>query len=69
MQNQSQYENITKKLYIIAVYGNADEYPDFLSLFARQYNFKNAKEHILDLERHKYSQKMKNFLLDLRMLK
>ncbi|HCT90528.1 MAG TPA: hypothetical protein DF613_03965 [Lachnospiraceae bacterium] len=64
MQNQSQYENITKKLYIIAVYGNADEYPDFLNLFARQYDFKNAKEHILGLERHKYKQKMKDFLLD-----
>lgn len=64
MRNESQYDNIIKKLHIIGVYGNAEEYPDFLNFFARQYNFENVEEHILGLERHKYNQKMKDFLLD-----
>lgn len=64
MQNESHYEKMVEKLYIIGVYGNAEDYPDFLNSFARQYDFKNVERHILGLERHKYNQKMKDFLLD-----
>lgn len=64
MQNENQYEKIIEKLHIIGVYGNAKECPDFLTFFARQYQFENAEEHILGLERHKYNQKMKDLLLD-----
>ena len=64
MQNDTQYEKIVEKLYMIGVYGNAEDYPDFLSFFARQYNFENVEKHILGLERHKYDQKMKDLLLD-----
>ncbi|MBD5538064.1 MAG: hypothetical protein HDQ99_20960 [Lachnospiraceae bacterium] len=64
MQNENQYEKIMEKLHIIGVYGNAKEYPDFLTFFARQYQFENAERHILGLERHKYNQKMKDLLLD-----
>ena len=64
MQNETRYEKIVEKLYMIGIYGNAEDYPDFLSFFARQYNFTNAGKHILGLERHKYDQKMKDLLLD-----
>lgn len=64
MQNENQYEKIIEKLHIIGVYGNAEEYPDFLNFFARQYQFENVEKHILGLERHKYNQKMKDLLLD-----
>ena len=64
MQNGSQYEKMLEKLYIIGVYGNAEDSPDFLTFFARQYNFENVEKHILGLERHKYNQKMEDFLLD-----
>lgn len=64
MQNESQYEKIIERLYIIGVYGSAEEDPDFLNFFARQYPFENAGKHILGLERHKYNQKMKDFLLE-----
>lgn len=64
MQNETRYEKIAEKLYMIGVYGSAEDYPDFLSSFARQYNFENAEKHILGLERHKYDQKMKDLLLD-----
>ena len=64
MQNEEQYEKILEKIYVIGVYGNAQDDPDFLNFFARQYHFENAREHILGLERHKYHQKMKDFLLD-----
>lgn len=64
MQNESQYEKILKKLYVIGVYGNAEDSPDFLNFFSKQYNFENVKEHVLGLERHKYNQKMKDLLLN-----
>lgn len=64
MQNESHYEKMVEKLYIIGVYGNAEDYPDFLNSFARQYDFDNVERHILGLERHKYDQKMKDLLLD-----
>lgn len=64
MHNESQYEEMVEKLYIIGVYGNAEDYPDFLNSFVRQYNFENVEKHVLGLERHKYDQKMKDFLLD-----
>ena len=64
MQNESQYEKVLGKLYIIGVYGNAEDSPDFLNFFAKQYGFSSIKERVLGLERHKYNQKMKDFLLD-----
>ncbi len=65
VQNRDQYEQTVKKLYLIGIYGNADDYPDFLNIFARQYGFSNVKKHILGLERRQYNQKMKDFLLDI----
>lgn len=38
--------------------------PDFLDFFARQYDFPNPGKHILGLERHRYHQKMGDFLLE-----
>lgn len=64
MKNENHYESMVEKLYIIGVYGNAEDYPDFLKTFARQYDFADAEKHILGLERHKYNQKMNHFLLD-----
>lgn len=64
MHNESQYEEIVEKLYIIGVYGSAQEYPEFLNSFVRQYEFRNPEKHILGLERHRYHQKMGDFLLD-----
>lgn len=64
MQNEDQYENMVERLYIIGVYGSAEEYPLFLKSFAWQYGFANVEKHILGLERHKYHQGMNHFLLD-----
>lgn len=64
MQNESHWEKMLKKLYIIGIYGNAENDPDFLNCFARQYPFRNVKQHILGLERHKYNQNMNDFLLN-----
>lgn len=64
MQNEAQYENMVEKLYIIGVYGSAEEYPIFLKFFAWQYGFTNMEKHVLGLERHKYNQRMNGFLLD-----
>lgn len=64
MQNETEYENMVEKLYIIGVYGSAEDDPDFLKTFARQYGFADMEKHILGLERHKYNQKMNQFLLE-----
>lgn len=64
MRNESLYEEFTKKLYIIGVYGNKQDYPDFLKLFQKQYEFSDANEHILGLERHLYHHKINDLLLN-----
>lgn len=64
MQNETEYENMVEKLYIIGVYGSAEDDPDFLKTFARQYGFADMEKHVLGLERHKYNQKMNQFLLE-----
>lgn len=64
MQQESQYEEMIKRLYIIGVYGNKASNPDFLKVFESQYSFDDVAKHILGLERHKYHHKMKDFLLD-----
>lgn len=64
MQNEDKYENIVEKLYVIGIYGNAEDYPVFLKSFALQYSFTDVEKHILGLERHKYNQKMDNYLLE-----
>ena len=47
MHNESRYEEIVEKLYIIGVYGSSEDSPDFLDFFARQYDFPNLGKHIL----------------------
>ena len=64
MQNESHWEKMLKKLYMIGIYGSEENDPDFLNCFARQYPFTNVEKHILGLERHKYNQKINDFLLD-----
>lgn len=64
LHNESRYEEIVEKLYIIGVYGNSEDSPDFLDFFARQYDFPNPGKHILGLEQHRYHQKMGDFLLE-----
>lgn len=69
MHNESRYEKIVEKLYIIGVYENSEDSPDFLDSFARQYGFQNPGKHILGLERHRYHQKMGDFLLEVEDVK
>lgn len=64
MHCEIDYESFTNKLYIIGVYGNKEDYPEFEQLFAKQYEFKDSKKQILGLERHKYGHKMKDYLLN-----
>lgn len=64
MHNGVDYEGFVEKLYIIGVYGNRVDQPDFERLFAKIYGFSEPKKHILGLERHKYGHKINDFLLD-----
>lgn len=58
------YDSFINQLYVIGVYGNKEDDPEFEQLFAKQYKFKDPKKHILGLERHKYGHKMKDYLLN-----
>lgn len=62
--NEENYNNFIQRLYVIGVYGNSNDTPDFEQLFINNYGFSDSKKHILGLKRHKYGQKMKDFLLD-----
>ncbi|MEE1243049.1 flavodoxin family protein [Frisingicoccus sp.] len=61
--NEEKYNNFIERLYVIGIYGNSVDNPEFEQLFVRNYAFNNPEKHILGLERHKYGQKMKDFLL------
>lgn len=64
MHNEIAYEDIISRLYIIGVYGNKDETPDFIPCFEKWFHCSNHTNHVLGIERHKYNQKMGDRILD-----
>lgn len=64
MQNEKSYDDFIRKLFVIGVYGNRMDYPDFEQTFARNYAFSEPEKHILGLERHQYGHKMQDYLLN-----
>lgn len=64
MHNEDQYENIIKKLFIIGIYGDKEQSPDFISCFKKWFNCSKYTNHVLGIERHKYDLEMEDDLLD-----
>lgn len=68
MHNED-YELLLSKLFIIGVYGDKENDPDFIPCLEKW--FKNTKynNHVLGIERHKYGQKMKDKIIDVDQVK
>lgn len=64
MYNADCYETIISKLYIIGIYGEQKKTPDFLACFSKWFEGTKIDNHVLGLERHRYSQKMTDNILD-----
>lgn len=63
MHNDS-YEEIIRRLHIIAVYGSAEESPDFIPCFEKWFSGSPYSGRVLGIERHSYGQKMADSILD-----
>lgn len=58
------YEEITKRLYIIGIYGNQKDTPDFVRCFEKWFECSERDGHVLGIERHPYNQKIEDSILD-----
>ncbi len=63
------YEEIIKRLYIIGIYGNAETTPDFIPCFEKWFSGSSCQNHVLSIERHRYSQKLQDCVLDVPEIK
>lgn len=68
MHNEN-YEDIVKRLYIIGVYGDKENTPDFEPCFEKWFECTDRSGHVLGLERHSYNQKMDDCILDVEELR
>ena len=62
--NPDKYDDIVKRMYFIGVYGSKEETPDFLGVFEKWFDCNDLKNHILGIERHKYSQNMDDCVIN-----
>jgi multimeric flavodoxin WrbA len=63
MRNEDSYEAIISKLYIIGVYGDRKQTPDFIPCLEKWFECTRFNNHVLGIERHKYGQKMTDEIL------
>lgn len=52
-------------MFYIGIYGSKEEYPYFLKHFETLYDAKECDKHILGIERHKYSLKLNESIMDI----
>lgn len=64
MHNESKYDEILSKLYIIGVYGSKEESPYFIPCLEGWFVDSKYRNHVLGLERHKYNQKMADNIIN-----
>lgn len=65
MHNESCYEALVAKLYIIGVYGDRTKTPDFIPCLEQWFEGTQSQHHVLGLERHPYHLKLADNLLDI----
>lgn len=63
------YEEIQKRLYIIGIYGNREETPDFLPCLEKWFSCSGYQNRVLGIERHRYGQKMGDRILEVEEVK
>ena len=64
VQNEDSYEIIVSKLYIIGVYGDRNQTPDFISCLSKWFEGTHINNHVLGIERHKYKQRIADNILE-----
>ena len=65
MHNGEKYEDIVSGLYIIGVYGDKENSPDFIPCFEKWFDCSKGENRVLGIERHKYQQKVGDSVLDI----
>ena len=63
------YEEIIKKLYIVAVCGLESDDKDFIRLLDRYFDFTSYKNRVLAIERHRYGLKLNEWVLEVEQVK
>ena len=58
------YEEIIGRLYIIGIYGSSEETPDFIPCLEKWFSGSPYTGRVLGIERHRYGQKMEDWVLD-----
>lgn len=58
------YGEIIRRLYIIGVYGKGETTPDFIPCLEKWFSGSPYRNRVLGIERHLYSQKLRDDLLD-----
>lgn len=69
MHNEDKYENLVKRLFIIGIYGDSKQFPDFVPCLEKWFNGTRYTNHVLGIERHKYNLKLKDSILKVDELK
>lgn len=64
VHNEDKYENIIKRLFIIGIYGDDKQSPDFISCLEKWFNGSEYSNHVLGIERHRYHLKEKDSILN-----
>lgn len=69
IHNESEYENIIKRLFIIGIYGDKAQNPDFIQCLEKWFNGSKYSNRVLGIERHKYNLELKDSVLNVAELK
>ena len=69
MHNEGKYEEFLKKLFIIGIYGNKEQAPDFIPCFEKWFKCSKYSNHVLGIERHKYNLKLNDLILNVEEIK
>lgn len=64
MHNEDSYETIVSKLYIIGIYGDRAKTPDFIPCLSKWFECTQINNHVLGIERHRFSQNIADNILD-----
>lgn len=64
MHHEDQYEDIIKRLFIIGIYGDRQQSPDFIPCLEKWFIGSRYSNHVLGIERHKYDLKLQDSILD-----
>lgn len=67
--NNDCYEEFVKKLYVIGIYGSKEENPNFISTLNQWFESQDDTNQVLGIERHKYNQKMDDYVLNVEEIK